>query len=155
MRPLKTTCALLLLLAAWPVLAQEGDPLKSPACGAALARLQSARAASSAPAAVEALRSEAASTCLGMGSAPSRPSRAIQAPIVVPPPRFEVAPALPALAAPSLPPPPLAIDRPPTPAICDAGGCWTNDGSHLRQVPPNLIGPRGLCTQQGGQLYCP
>ena len=149
------TAFALLLLAAWPVHGQQGDPLKSPACGAALERLQSARTAGSAPAAVEALRGEAANTCLGKGSPPSRPGRVLQAPIAVPPPRIDVPPAVPALAAPALPPPPLAIDRPPTPAICDAGGCWTNDGTHMRQVPPNLIGPRGLCTQQGGQLYCP
>jgi hypothetical protein len=154
MHILTTACALL-LLAAWPAHAQDGDPLKSPACGAALERLQSARAASSAPAAVEALRSEAANTCLGMGSAPSRPSRTIQAPIVVPPPRIDLLPTVPRVAVPSAPPPPLAIERPPTPATCDAGGCWTNDGTHMRQVPPNLIGPRGLCTQQGGVLYCP
>jgi hypothetical protein len=52
-------------------------------------------------------------------------------------------------------PPPVAIQRPPAPALCDAGGCWTNDGTHLQQLPPGQIGPRGLCTQQGGLLYCP
>ena len=155
MHALKIPRALCLMLACALSHAQEGDPLKSPACGAALARLQEARQGAGAPAAVETLRSEAANTCLGYGNVPSRPSRTLQAPIRVPPPQIGLPPGAPAVAAPSLPPPPVAIDRPPTPATCDPGGCWTNDGTHLRQIPPNLIGPRGLCTQQGGLVYCP
>jgi hypothetical protein len=52
-------------------------------------------------------------------------------------------------------PPPVAIERAPLPAQCDAGGCWTSDGTHLRHVAPGLLGPRGLCIQQGAQLVCP
>lgn len=155
MHALKTACALL-LVAAWPVLAQDADPLKSPACGAAVASLQAARAGGAEAARVEALRAAAASTCLGMATPPARPGRVAQPPLVVPPPQITPAPdgvvPLPAL---SLPPPPVAIERPPTPAVCDPGGCWTNDGTHLRQLPPSQIGPRGLCTQHGGLVYCP
>lgn len=141
---------------ALPAAGQVSDPLKSPACGAALSSLQSARQGGAGTARVEALRSEAASTCLGSGVAPSRPSRTLQAPIVVPPPQIEVAPVPPPLAPPSLPPPPVAIERPPVPATCDPSGCWTNDGgTHLRHVPPNLVGPRGLCSTQAGVVYCP
>lgn len=154
MHALKTACALLLAAAALPVLAQ--DPLKSPACGAAVASLEAARAGGAEAARVEVLRAAAASTCLGMANAPTRPGRLAQPPLVVPPPRITPAPdsvvPLPAL---SLPPPPVAIERPPTPAVCDPGGCWTNDGTHLRQLPPSQIGPRGLCTQHGGLVYCP
>jgi hypothetical protein len=145
-----------LLLVALPCAAQE-DPLKSAACGSALAQLQAARQQGSGAGTVEALRSAAANTCLGSAAPPTRPGRVLQAPVVVPPPQIEV----PAQAAPlqvplPLPaPPPVAIRRPPAPALCDAGGCWTSDGTHLQQLPPGLFGPRGLCTQQGGQLYCP
>jgi len=51
--------------------------------------------------------------------------------------------------------PPVAVDRLPTPAMCDGTGCWTNDGTHLRHVPPNLMGPGGLWSQQAGMGYCP
>ncbi|MBC5783579.1 hypothetical protein H8N03_11540 [Ramlibacter sp. USB13] len=148
-------CALLLLAAAQPVRAQE-DPLKSPACGAALASLQAARSQGEAAARVETLRSAAASTCLGSGTVPTRLSRVVQAPVVVPPPQVEVTPtAPPSLPAPTPLPPPVAIERLPLPSTCDATGCWTNDGTHLRHVPPNLMGPGGLCSQLGGMVYCP
>ena len=155
MRDLKIACALLLLLfAAGPLRAQDSDPLKSPECGAALARLQAARADKGDARTVESLRSEAANTCLGHGAPPTRPGRTAQVPIGVPPPQIDVPAARAPLAAPAPPPPPVAIERFPTPATCDANGCWANDGStHLRHVPPNLTGP--LCTQQGGALYCP
>jgi hypothetical protein len=151
---MKIACALLALLAAAAtVRAQETDPLKSPACGAALATLQAARQGGGSN--VDALRSAAAGSCLGSSTVPTRPSRVLQAPVVVPAPQIE----LPAQAVPMppavLPPPPVAIQRPPLPATCDAGGCWSNDGTHLRHVPPNLAGPGGLCTQLGGLVYCP
>jgi len=153
MQDLKSACAvLLLLLAAGPVRAQNADPLKSPECGAALARLQAARAGGNDPKVVESLRSDAATTCLGYGAPPARPGRTLQAPIGVAPPQIDVPAARAPLAAPA-PPPPVAIERFPAPATCDANGCWTNDGTHLRHVPPNLTGP--LCMQQGGSFYCP
>lgn len=152
--------ALALLLFAAPALrAQEQDPLKSPACAAALQRLEAARAARDAADRVEALRGDAARTCLGLGSPPSRPGRVTQPPTVVPPPAIEVPraalpPSLPA--PPPAPAPPVKVDRLPAPAQCDAGGCWVDDGSHRRYVPPSLVGPSGMpCIQQGGQVYCP
>jgi hypothetical protein len=156
MRAIPLLLAPLLLAAALPLRAQEADPLKSPACGAAIAQLQSARENHEAADRVETLRSSAASTCLGQPDPPARPSRAMQAPIAVPAPQIESSsrPA-PIIAAPTLPPPPVAIDRPSSPAICDGGGCWANDGTHLRMVPPDLRGPTGLCSYLGGQLYCP
>jgi len=140
-----------------PCAAQQ-DPLKSAACGEALASLQAARAQPAASGAVEALRSAAASTCLGSAMPPTRPGRVLQAPIVVPPPQIEVPVQVAPLniPAPVPAPPPVAIQRAPAPALCDAGGCWSGDGTHLQHVPqPTLIGPRGLCTQQGGQVFCP
>ena len=147
---------LLLLAAALPLHAQD-DPLKSPACGAAIASLQAAREGRADAGRVEALRSQAATACLGMGSPPARPSRALQAPVQVPPPQVDVpiaAPAIPGLPALTPPPPAVAVDRLPVPATCDGNGCWVNDGTHMRQVPPSLMGPNGMCTQQGGLVYC-
>jgi hypothetical protein len=157
---MRLTLALaLLLLASTAARAQEQDPLKSPACAAALQQLEAARAARDAADRIEALRGDAARTCLGLGAPPSRPGRVVQPPTTVPPPTIEVPragvpPAVPA--PPPAPPPPVKVDRLPTPAQCDAGGCWVDDGSHRSYVPPSLGGPSGRpCIQQGGQVYCP
>jgi hypothetical protein len=153
---MRTACALLLLLAAaLPLRAKEVDPLKSPACAAALSTLQAARQSGASGQRVQSLRNAAAQACLGTASTPTRPARIAQPPVVVPPPQVEVPEGAARPQVPPLPPAPVAIDRPATPATCDAGGCWTNDGTHLRHVPPNLAGPMGLCTQHGGLVYCP
>jgi hypothetical protein len=153
---MKTTCALLLLLAAaLPLRAQNGDPLKSPGCGAALATLQAARQSAADVKRVEALRRAASEACLGAAVVPTRPARIAQPPVVVPPPQIDAPEHAAPVPVPAMPQPPVAISRPATPATCDPGGCWTSDGTHLRHVPPNLAGPAGLCTQQGGLVYCP
>jgi len=140
---------LLLTLLAAPTGAQPGDPLKSPACGDAVAALEAARAAKSGN--VERLRQAAASRCLGTAQPPQRTGRFAQPPIIVPPPVI-VPPARPAQLAPVAPlPPPVALPRAALPAHCDAGGCWVNDGTHLRHLPP----APGLCTPHGGLVYCP
>ena len=150
---MKIACALLALLAAaMPLRARDADPLKSPACGAALADLQSARQGGGD---VAASRSAAASACLGSAALPSRPSRVLQAPVVVPPPQVEPAQRVAPLPAPVLPPPPVAIERAPAPATCDPSGCWTSNGTHLRHVPPSLVVPGGVCTLQGTVVSCP
>lgn len=125
------------------------DPLKSPACGQALQALEAARAGGQAGP-VEARRKEAARACLG-GEPTGRTARPAQAPLTVPPPVIEppaVRPVAPAPAA----PPPVQIARPTTSSHCDAGGCWVNDGTHLRQVPRTSPAP---CTPMGPTLYCP
>lgn len=152
---MKTALSFLLLVTLLPAAAQTGDPLKSPACGAALASLQAARDAGAAPAAVEERRSAAAGACLGSTAVPARPSRSTRAPVAVPPPPIEAPRRVAPLPAPVSPPPPVAVERPPVPAICDAGGCWSDGDTHLRHLPPNLAGPQGLCVQQGGLVYCP
>ena len=68
MRPLLILATLLLSA---PL---HADPLKSAACDAALARLQSAR--ETAPGSVETRRQEAARACLGLGSEAPVPRRA-------------------------------------------------------------------------------
>jgi hypothetical protein len=158
-RPVKSACGFLLacLLAffASAAAAQAGDPLKSPACAQALASLQSARSAPATPAAIEGLRSAAAGTCLGSAPPAQRPGRVAQPPVSVAPPQIELPARAAPLPAPVLAPPPVAIGRPPMPAICDANGCWANDGTHLRQVGPNLAGPNGPCVPQGALIACP
>ena len=135
--------------------AQETDPLKSAACAQAIAALQSARGGGADAQATENLRASAAATCLGSAALPQRPARVVQPPVSVPPPQID----LPAQVAPQpspIPaPPPVAIGRPPTPALCDAGGCWASDGTHLRHVGPDLGLPQGQCTRQGALLACP
>lgn len=153
---MKITPVLLLALAGvLPVRAQQDDPLKSAACGTALADLQAARTGGAGAGQVEALRSTAAGVCLGSATLPTRPARVVQPPVVVPPPQVEVPQRVAPLPPPVLPPPPVAIERAPLPAQCGPGGCWTDDGSHLRHVPPSLVAPGGLCIQQGGGVYCP
>ena len=150
---MRSAAFLLLAALASAAMAQAHDPLKSADCGAALARLEAARAGNAPD--VEALRGAASNTCLGAAQLPSRPSRVLQAPVVVPPPQIDLPQRVAPLPPVTLPPPPVAIGRFPAPATCDAGGCWTNDGTHLRYVAPNLIGPAGLCTQVGGGVHCP
>jgi hypothetical protein len=151
MKLLPTLCLLLALPTAVSALQ---DPLKSPACEQALARLDAARAQRAGD--VATLRQQAANTCLGgPGTPPARSARTQQAPLSVPPPTIEPPPVAALPPGPSLPPPPVAVQRPPMPAHCDPGGCWTEDGGRLRHVGPNLTGPRGMCSQQGGLVYCP
>jgi hypothetical protein len=151
--------ALLLLTSAAMAWAQAaGDPLKSSACGEAIAALEAAReAARRDPALVstEALRQRATQLCLGGGDSPTRPARAMQAPIAVPPP--VIAPPGPPAAAriPPTPLPPVDIGRAPTITSCDLNGCWASDGSRLNRVGPQLHGPSGPCTVQSGLAYCP
>jgi hypothetical protein len=154
MHSMRTNLAAALLLACMPLAAQD-DPLKSPACGAALSQLEAGRAAGGAASVVETLRSAAAAACLGSGTTPSRPARVLRPPVGVPPPQIEPPQRVAPLPAPALPPPPVAIERPPAPATCDAGGCWTQDGTHLRHIPPPVAGPPGLCSQQGTVIHCP
>lgn len=130
------------------------DPLKSPECGQALALLQAARAGPAGQ--VEGLRRQAATTCLGMGDAGPRPGRVLQSPIGVPPPVVEAPrPPPPLVAAPAPLPAPLEIPRPSTVTSCDAGGCWSNDGTRLQHVPHTVIVPLGPCIMQGTFVHCP
>jgi hypothetical protein len=148
-------CLLALLcpiLAAVSAAAQPFDPLKSEACGEALQRLEQARGAERNG--VEALRSQAAQTCLGSSGPPARPSRLARPPVAVPPPLIEPPPqassGLPD--APRLPPAPVVIERAPVITSCDAHGCWTADGARLPRAGAGLAGP---CTALGGLAYCP
>jgi hypothetical protein len=173
----------LLLLCTAAVRAQPAqDPLQSPECQRAMAALQAEEAASAPPAGASAparrealaaasaasaasspsipphlaaLRRAAARACLGThADVLPAPQRALQPPVAI------QAPALPGpVRVPRLPAPAVTLPaEPPRPSYvtsCDPGGCWASDGSRLQRAGPNLIGPRGFCTQQGALLSCP
>jgi hypothetical protein len=161
--------ALAIALTASAASAERGDALGSLECRQALEALQAREAAL--PAAPEtraqggvrqgpapdarwlALRRAAARACLGgRDEAPMRAQRATVAPIVVPP--VVVATPAPPRARPTMPPP-KAVEPVTVITACDAVGCWASDGSRLLRIGPNLQGPRGLCSVQGGVLHCP
>lgn len=152
---LRHAAVCLVACGAMAAFAQDGDPLKSQACAHALESLQAARASGPGGTRVEQLRAAAASACLGQAPVPRRPSRVARPPVAVPPPLVEPPARAAAPAAVALPAPPVVIDRPATPLVCDAGGCWADTGTHLRQIGPGLAGPQGPCTSQGGLVYCP
>jgi hypothetical protein len=160
-------CALIAGMAALAGAAQEAGPPASAACRDALAALQAREAQAMAARdagrptedllkSLAPLRRQAARACLGGRGDPPPPS---QQPAT---PAFTVAPAA---ARPPVPPPsppaaPMipAPQRPAAPAMvtnCDPSGCWASDGSRLQRLGPNLVGPRGVCTQQGVLLHCP
>jgi hypothetical protein len=159
-----------------PAGAAPRDPLRTADCERALqALLAREQQAASAPRAgtgspmpplasdarYQALRRSAAKSCLGGTDAP--PARLAQPPVsvapvivapsIAPPAASHVMP----LVAPVLPPtpPPRRADAPAVVTSCDPAGCWASDGSRLNRMGPNLVGPRGLCTQQGVLLQCP
>jgi hypothetical protein len=47
------------------------------------------------------------------------------------------------------------VAPPPVVTSCDAGGCWSSDGTRLNRVGPNLMGPGGVCTVTGKMVQCP
>jgi hypothetical protein len=177
-----TTLSRLLVVAGLLALssaAAQQDPLKSPACRAAVdalraseAEARTARFAESptdrarqrdAMARLQAARKQAAQACLRGSGDPPPPAAVAPPPIAVPP--VDVTPSarrplpLPSAPAASAPPaaapPPLRPQPPPIVTSCDTGGCWTSDGKWLPRAGQTLIGPRGPCTVQGVLLNCP
>ncbi len=150
MRPPLLPFAVLALCTA----AHAQDPLKSPACGDALAVLEEARASGDA-ARAEAARRQATAACLGSGGEARRPSPTAQPPVAVPPPTLEP----PAAAAAPVPQPrpvrPVAVERPAVITTCDAGGCWDSEGRRLNRAGPVLLGPGGPCVASGQAVQCP
>jgi hypothetical protein len=141
-------------------IAQAADRLDLPECRAARGELEAAlddpglgrneRAQRLAVA-----RKKVLAICLGPASAhPQRsgapqPALAVPAPIISAPPLYPTARAT---------PPPLPLVSAPRQAvitICDPQGCWDSDGRRLNNLGPMLVGPRGVCTLQGGIANCP
>ena len=145
---------ILLALACLLLARQVGaDPLKSPACGAALQALEAARGGASAE--TESMRQQAAKLCLGLNEpAAPRSPRWAQPPISVPAPIIEP-PGRPAAGIVPQPlPPAVQVGRQPSITSCDAHGCWADDGTRLQRIVPGSVGPSGLCTVQGGLAFC-
>lgn len=154
--------ALLLAAAATCALsaqARDADPLSSSECAAARDELDKALSEPTErrrarPERLARARQQAALVCLGRDSGSRERSGAPQPAQAVPPAAISVRPAPPApVAAP--PQPPLAIPHAAAVTTCDPAGCWDSEGRRLNNVGPLLMGPRGLCTIQGGLLYCP
>jgi hypothetical protein len=138
--------------------APDRDPLHSPECLRARAELDAALGAPQARHSrrLERARHAAKQACLGSEPGTRQRTGAPDPPQAVP------APTLPrALAAPTpaptltLPAPPLTIPRATAITTCDPGGCWDSEGRRLNQMGPQLVGPRGVCTVQGGVVTCP
>lgn len=143
------------------------DPLRSPACLAALDALTLAEEAASrrppspdagrreepAPASVPAARRAAAAACLGTVDT-ARPAARLLVPAAierVPRPALQ-----PDAARPPAPMPAPVRQKPPHMiTVCDADGCWTNEGLRLQRQGSLLQGPRGPCLQVGAVLNCP
>ena len=101
------------------------------------------------------VRQQAAQRCLGLKAAPLPEHRFLPTPVSVEPIRLRSEPSL-SVASPAAPAtPPVAIQRPPVLTICDAAGCWDAAGARYSQQGPVLLGPNGICTQQGGSMNCP
>lgn len=155
---------------------QEDQVLAArPADAAAARRAAEARPRPLAPAALIEARRQAARICL-RGRADPAPASSQQPRLAQPP--VEVAPrrgapvatkpatrgstGVPRAPAPTgangsagLPAVPRPAPAPPVIVGCDAYGCNLSDGTRANRSGPNLIGPRGLCVQQGVQLICP
>jgi hypothetical protein len=153
--------AALLLAATTATLAAQDrtpDPLDSAECRAAQDELEAAlndppsnRRAQR----LENARKRAAQICLGPTAGRRDRSGAPYPARVVPAPVISGVPAapLPPVAAP--PAPALAIPRAAAITVCDPGGCWDSEGRRLNSTGPLLMGPRGLCSVQGGVVTCP
>lgn len=139
-----------------------GDPLSSSECAAARDELEKALSeppATRQPQRLARARKQAALVCLGPDTGNRERSGAPQPAQAVPAPAITLRPApepAPALATPQPPPTPrLDIPRAAAVTICDPAGCWDSEGRRLNNMGPLLMGPRGLCTIQGGLLNCP
>lgn len=155
------TLAMLLASSAAPA---QMDPLRAPACLAALEALgkaedaaAAAKAAGSPPAgpgsALTAARRRVGAACLGSAELTPPPARirqplAVESSVPLPdiPPRRM---GLPGALAPAVPARPLV-----TLSGCDPAGCWASDGTRLQRQGPLLLGPRGYCRTLGAVLSC-
>jgi hypothetical protein len=100
-------------------------------------------------------RKQAAEQCLGRMSGRAQRSGAPEPPVAVPAPIIEVPRAAQAR-------PPVTLPQPATPAArtaaitaCDPAGCWDSNGQRLNSAGALLLGPRGVCVLQAGQVTCP
>lgn len=133
----------------------QSDPLNSAACKDARSELDAALGQASSGVRLARARARAAAACLGRSDgqavrsgAPDPPQR-ISPTVIAEPPR---PPALPVAVEPA---PAIVVPRPTVITTCDPAGCWDSDGHRLNNMGPTLMGPRGVCTVQGGLANCP
>jgi hypothetical protein len=156
----------LLCLAASAARAADADP-QSNACQRALAALQAreaelaAAARTDAPSSTptdarwQALRGQAARTCLGRDSAASAaPGRLAQPAVVVPPVVVPPAETAQRRVPAPLPAPSPSYKPPVTVMSCDPLGCWTSDGARLPHTGRNPLDARVRCSVQGRVVVC-
>jgi hypothetical protein len=156
-------CVLAFLIVAGSCLAakaQPADGMDSPECRAARDQLEATlddpglgREERAQRLAV--LRKQVLTLCLGPASARPQRSGAPEPVIAVPAPIISLPPAHSNVSATTAPLPPVAVPRPTVITTCDPGGCWDSAGHRLNNLGPLLVGPRGLCTLQGGIANCP
>jgi hypothetical protein len=159
LRVIQTSLLVLAAIGALRAQGAETDPLSSSECTAARDELENVLSEPGRKARDERLlraRRQAAAVCLGRDSgsrersgAP-QPAQAVPS-VALPSARPAPAPPLPAIAP---APPPVAVPRAAI-TTCDPAGCWDSEGRRLNNMGPLLMGPRGLCTLQGGVLNCP
>jgi hypothetical protein len=155
----------LAMLLASPAALGQVDPLRTPACLAAVDALGkaedaavAAKAAGSPPggpgSALAAARRGVGATCLGSTDL-TPPTARVRQPVSV-----EGTTPLPAgvLNPPRSPHAsvPVSQARPlVTISDCDSTGCWASDGTRLLRQGQVLLGPRGYCVLTGAFVACP
>lgn len=151
------------------------DLMKTPECAAARQQLEAVLEFGGPRDRLTTVRRQAALLCLGVslpedgpGQPVLRPERAagstpknwVQPPaLAVDPIRLRTTPML-AQPSPAVGPltAPTAAPVLPGPAVltaCDATGCWDSAGNRYNSQGQLMLGPRRVCTQQGGLLICP
>jgi hypothetical protein len=155
------SCCAIAWAAALPARAQGNpDLMKTPQCAAARQQLDAAFAAGPRER-IAAARERAALACFGIKPAAPPEGRFAAPPAALEPIRLRPEPALahpPSAAGKAqtpVPPPAVAVPRPPVVTSCDPAGCWDSEGRRYNQQGPVLLGPTGVCTLQGGLLNCP
>ena len=140
--------------------AQPADRLDAPECKAARGELEAtlddpALGRDERARRLAAVRKKVLAVCLGPASAQPQRSGAPQPAVAVPAPVISAPPLYPTVRAASPPLPPVNVPRPAVVTTCDPAGCWDSDGRRLNNLGPMLVGPRGVCTVQGGTANCP
>ena len=150
-------CFLALIVFAYASAQAQGntDLMRTPECVSARKQLDQVLDKGGPRERLDEVRQQAAQKCLGLKAAPLPDNRFLAPPVSVEPIRLRSEPSL-SMATPATPSlPPVAVPRPPVITICDAAGCWDAAGARYNQQGPLLLGPHGICTQQGGSMNCP
>jgi hypothetical protein len=136
------------------------DPLHSPECANAREALEATLAEPAQthrdhPERLAHARKEVVDLCLGRMRGHPQRTGAPDPPIAVPAPVIELPRAVQAPPSVAVPAPSPVVPRTAAITACDAAGCWDSNGQRLNSVGPLLLGPRGVCVQQAGQVTCP